>query len=412
MATNPYLARAQGLQDKTFEVQRQKQADALKLQTAPLSQALAADQMRLATYSDPQGNPLPQYKDQHKEVMDRMTQTIGKLREIYGQKAPGQDPSLLDKLHITNHLKSHTPEGRAAALKAYADQNRSTAQAAATGALPYEQTPQGQAGAEKHKATMEEIQARENGKPLAAPKGLKAMEQGGVYMGMIRDQDTGKMYTKDQLAPDGDAPPEAKQMNDSILKAKADKDAALKQRRDDAMKIAEERIRMARARLSSAGGAKAAKPSSAQNKLEGEYREAVSMKSLAQDAIDNPRNAEMQISLIHNLLHSSLGRVNEIEIKRMMTRGGLGLTPERWEATASTGGIPQELVRQIYDFTVSLEKSKLAGMNAPMPEGRTTQTQSKGTVSIAEAMKKPKYSKMTKEQVSNAITTAGYTPVD
>ena len=65
MATNPYLARAQGLQDERFAVQRQKEAEALKLQTAPLSQALQADQMRLTAYSDPQGNPLPQYEKQH-----------------------------------------------------------------------------------------------------------------------------------------------------------------------------------------------------------------------------------------------------------------------------------------------------------------------------------------------------------
>ena len=143
MATNPYLARAQGLQDQNFAEQREKKAEALKLQTAPLSQALQADQMRLTAYSDPQGNPLPQYEKQHKEVMDRMTQTIGKLREIYGQKAPGQDPSLLDKLHITNHLKSHTPEGRAAALKDWNAQNSSRAGSYAAGALPYEMTPEG-----------------------------------------------------------------------------------------------------------------------------------------------------------------------------------------------------------------------------------------------------------------------------
>jgi hypothetical protein len=57
------------------------------------------------------------------------------------------------------------------------------------------------------------------------PKGLKAMEQGGVFFG-IDDQDTGKQYLKSQLDPGGDAPPEAKQMYAAVQKAAADKEAA------------------------------------------------------------------------------------------------------------------------------------------------------------------------------------------
>jgi hypothetical protein len=57
------------------------------------------------------------------------------------------------------------------------------------------------------------------------PKGLKAMEQGGVFFG-IEDQDTGKQYLRAQLEPGGDAPPEAKAMYQSVQKAAADKEAA------------------------------------------------------------------------------------------------------------------------------------------------------------------------------------------
>lgn len=46
------------------------------------------------------------------------------------------------------------------------------------------------------------------------------------------------------------------------------------------------------------------------------------------------------------------------------------------------------------------------------PPQTQTPTQSKGTVSIAEAMQKPKYKGQSKEQVSTAITAAGYTPVE
>jgi hypothetical protein len=51
------------------------------------------------------------------------------------------------------------------------------------------------------------------------------MEQGGVFFG-IQDQDTGKQYLKAQLEPGGDAPPEAKAMYQSVMKAAEDKQAA------------------------------------------------------------------------------------------------------------------------------------------------------------------------------------------
>lgn len=65
------------------------------------------------------------------------------------------------------------------------------------------------------------------------PKGLKAMEQGGVFFG-IEDQDTGKQYLKSQLEPGGDAPPEAKQMYQAVQKAAKDKQDAADRKEKDA----------------------------------------------------------------------------------------------------------------------------------------------------------------------------------
>ena len=50
------------------------------------------------------------------------------------------------------------------------------------------------------------------------PKGMKAMDQGGVFFG-VEDQDTGKQYLKSQLEAGGDAPPEAKQMYKAVQDA-------------------------------------------------------------------------------------------------------------------------------------------------------------------------------------------------
>jgi hypothetical protein len=65
------------------------------------------------------------------------------------------------------------------------------------------------------------------------PKGLKAMEQGGVFFG-IEDQDNGKQYLKQQLEPGGDAPPEAKQMYAAVQKAATDKQAAADKKSEEA----------------------------------------------------------------------------------------------------------------------------------------------------------------------------------
>jgi soluble cytochrome b562 len=65
------------------------------------------------------------------------------------------------------------------------------------------------------------------------PKGMKAMEQGGVFFG-IEDQDTGKQYLRSQLEAGGDAPPEAKQMYAEVQKGAADKQKAQDQKEKEA----------------------------------------------------------------------------------------------------------------------------------------------------------------------------------
>lgn len=253
---------------------RQKKQDALKLQTAPLSQALQADQTRLALYADPNdpSKPVAGKENEYNETMKRMTDTIGQLRQLYGQKPGGPNPveagagNLLDKLHITNHLKNHVAQARADADARYQGQTQRMATATAAGGLPFAQTPEGQKLAETERLRQESAKAdwqnfkspngdivtvdiahqtpppgytkagAEATRPIVEKpkKGLKAMEQGGVAFG-IEDQDTGKQYLVSQLAPNGDAPPEAKQIWKTIQDAqqkKADEQAKKDQERD------------------------------------------------------------------------------------------------------------------------------------------------------------------------------------
>jgi hypothetical protein len=92
-------------------------------------------------------------------------------------------------------------------------------------------------------------------------------------------------------------------------------------------------------------------------KLGEQHDAAVELVSEAQDAVAQPNNAELQFLLVDNLLHGALGRVNEIEIKRIQDRGGWFLAPERWEAEAKSGTMAPQLVKQLYDFTLSQQKA-------------------------------------------------------
>ncbi len=223
MATNPYLARAQALQD-------QRWGDQTKFKLAPLSQALTADQTRLALYADPNdpSKAVAGKEKEYQQTLDNMTATIGQMRGILGEKQPGANPleaaagDVLAKLHITNHLKSHVAQVRAENAAKYEGQNKTMAGEYAQGAMPFEQTPEGQKLAQQERFKLDSEKSNwENFKgpnndiisvdiahqtPPAGyvkagaettvdkpKKGLKALEQGGVAYG-VENQDTGQQY--------------------------------------------------------------------------------------------------------------------------------------------------------------------------------------------------------------------------
>ena len=161
MATNPYLARAQALQD-------QRWGDQTKFKLAPLSQALTADQTRLALYADPNdpSKAVAGKEKEYQQTLDNMTATIGQMRGILGEKQPGANPleaaagDVLSKLHITNHLKNHVAQVRQQNAAKYQGENQARAGEYAQGALPYADTPEGQAESKKTEDAIKEIEAR------------------------------------------------------------------------------------------------------------------------------------------------------------------------------------------------------------------------------------------------------------
>lgn len=245
-----------------------------KLKTAPLSQAIAADQQRLTSLKE--GTP------EYDQVVNRMALNIGQLRTIYGDTAPHDHPGRLAETvnMIRQHLKlgGKTPEqlqaDQTAKVGAWNAQNKTEASQYATGALPYEQTAEGQKLAEQERLRQESERSnyqnfkgpggdiiavdlahqqpppgyvKAGAEPTKPPvekpkKGLKALEQGGVAYG-IDDQDAGVQYLPSQLGPNGNAPPEAKEIWKSIQDAQKAKAAEI-----------DKKDKMAAARLGAALG--------------------------------------------------------------------------------------------------------------------------------------------------------------
>ena len=162
-----------GFAQHVYDRDEAAQGEQTRFKLAPLSQALQADQTRLALYADPNDptKAIAGKEIQYDQTLSRMTQTIGQMRSILGQKPPSEDPNaavsagagLLDKLHITNNLKGHIAERQSGKVNQYYDQNRSMAQEASTGALPYGMTTAGQAEAQKQKDALALAEARTHG---------------------------------------------------------------------------------------------------------------------------------------------------------------------------------------------------------------------------------------------------------
>ena len=141
-----FLAGVTGTQAQEHQKQQQ-------MAVAPLSQALQADQVRLALYADPNDptKPVQGKEHEYQQTMTRMEQTIAQMRSIMGQSAPHK--GIADRLHIGRDLASR--------LKQYEGQNKQMAQNYAAGSLPFEMTAEGQKEKAQHKNRMDEAEARQ-----------------------------------------------------------------------------------------------------------------------------------------------------------------------------------------------------------------------------------------------------------
>ena len=134
-----------------------QQQNQVQLQIAPLTQAIQADRQKLTAFIDDSGNVIPEHQKDYDATVKNMSDMIGRMRGLLGQKQPGDDPNhfestvagLTDKLHITRDLAHRLKTGQQAKVAQYQGKNQQMAQDTAAGVLPYGMTPEGQSEAAK-----------------------------------------------------------------------------------------------------------------------------------------------------------------------------------------------------------------------------------------------------------------------
>ncbi len=437
MATNPYLARAQTLQE-------QRWGDQTKFKLAPLSQALTADQTRLALYADPNdpSKAVAGKEKEYQQTLDNMTATIGQMRGILGEKQPGANPleaaagDVLAKLHITNHLKSHVAQVRAENAAKYEAQNKTMAGEYAQGVPP--QNPADLTPAEAHEAARikggldPQAEKTPDMKPYKlpngqrvyldakgtippgaepilpgdekAPKGLKALEQGGVAYG-VENQDTGQQYLPSQLSANGDAPPEAKQIWKTIKDAQAAKQAEEDKKEDDR---AERQAKTIAAGFERMGMSQQFQEDMAQYRSDlttyrtlntqanqSEENEAALKNQYAQPG--NKSAADNELQNFYTTVVQKGGRKTAAELNLTLKIGSFGMNIQQMADKAASGELPDPLRKMLLDGmeAVSKEQRTMADQTKPelpqiaAPQGPTTKKNrdaQKGGKSLADRL--------------------------
>ncbi len=420
-ATNPYLQRAEALQDA-----RWKQQDELRQsQLAPLQLALKADHDRLALYADPD-NPskaVAGKEKEYEETLNNMVQTIGQMRTLMGQKAPGANPNpiesagahFLDKFHITRDLASRLQARQSKKVAGYYAQNQAEAGQYAQGTEPTDLQLK-LAEAQRMGATPDQIEEikREAFTPLLAkevpdlknfrststgevrlfdskkpippgwvlaPTGasadapeVKALESGGVTFA-LQHTPTGQTYFPSQMN-DPATPQSVKETWKTIQAAqKAKQDAADKKERE-----AEER----QEKSLEAIAARMGQSEQFQEQMASYRSQLGEWKTLDQQARDAETNYQMQSAQAklpgnHSAFDLALiadytrvlakgGRMTQTELGWAQKVGSLGLSLDKMASMAATGQLPDSM-RQLYlNYLSARSASMRAEADAAKPD--------------------------------------------
>ena len=229
-----------------------------------------------------------------------------------------------------------------------------------------------------HKGATDEdalkVYARATAKPTA-PKGMKALEQGGVAFG-VENQDTGQQYLASQLGPNGDAPPEAKQIWSTIQKVLADKQTAQdkKQQEED-----ERQLRGLAAIAERMGRSEEFQEQMAGFREQlGEYKTLDQQARKTQTLVDtytaqyaqpgNKSAVDTALLTDYTSVLAQGGRKTQAEINLARSIGSFQLNWEERLKKAATGELPDELRKLYLDYLTAAAKAQRADANAAKPE--------------------------------------------
>ena len=121
-----------------------------------------------------------------------------------------------------------------------------------------------------------------------------------------------------------------------------------------------------------------------------------------ESGVSNVQSPEQLAGIISTDLATMQGKIQASAEQYMMGTEGQPAFPEDIVPPPPAAPVP----------TPAAPAATPGGLKQQAQPGNRAPARSKGTVSVAEAMKKPKYKNMTKDQVRQAITNAGYTPVE
>jgi len=386
-----------------WQGQRADQAKtAQQLQLAPLTQAIAADRQKLTAFIDDKGNVIPEHQKDYDATVKNMGDMIGRMRVMLGQKAPNEEPNhfestiagLTDKLHITRDLAHQLKTKQQQKAGQYQAQTQQTAQDTAAGVLPYAMTPEGQqqAGKTAGEMTVEQQKAKDaqalktqegeqaialerekqKDKPPKAPKvlGSETMPYG------MQDEEKGVTYLPSQLGPNGNAPPEYKEMWKSIQDAKVAKQAEEQHKED-------ERIAM-QSRTIAAGFERMGQSQQFQE-LMAQYRSDLTENRAQKTLADNseatvnalksqyaqPGNkavADNELQNFYTTVVQKGGRKTAAELALTLKIGSWGMNMQQMAKKASSGELPDQLRKDLLSGMEAVAKEQRAEADKNKPE--------------------------------------------
>lgn len=393
---------AQALQQKNQQAQQSHIAE-LRAQVLPHSFAIKGLQAKLQSI-DPQKNP-EEYSAVHHDIARN-------LAEIRGIIYPDKDPKgnffergITDKLHLTS-LKNRQDKEKSTQAKGAA-QDESGATAIEQGTVPLTQDPKylqsraletqrttaADALEDKRLTGQKQLEQmridQQDKKPL---KGLKVLGSESSPYG-VQNEDTGKQYLPSQLGSNGDAPPEAKQIWNTLQQAKQAKVDEENKKEDErtarqAKTIAAGFERMGRTQEFQENMAQYRADLTTFRGLDKDARNSEETVKALESQYSQPGNKAVADNELQNFYTSVVqkgGRKTAAELALTLKIGSLGMNLQTMAQKAASGELPEQLRKELLSGMKAVANEQRAVADQTKPElPQVTAPGAKGTKALKE----------------------------